>query len=234
MKVRALFLSDCHLGSEHSNYLHLLDIISNIECENIYLVGDFIDGWLLKNKFRWKQEYNTIIQKLLRHSRKGTTVHYIWGNHDDFLQHFDNYLLGENIIIKRQTEHITAKGKRYIVIHGDQFDGVICKHKWMQIIGAYFYEISLFLNKFTRYFKFSFSKFLKNKAKEAVKFVAKYEDTIIDYAKRSQCKGIITGHIHKPESYTKNNIHYVNCGDFVESNTYVIETLEGDIELRHI
>ena len=80
---------------------------------------------------------------------------------------------------------------------------------------------------------FSFSKFLKNKAKEAVKFVAKYEDTIIDYAKRSQCKGIITGHIHKPESYTKNNIHYVNCGDFVESNTYVIETLEGDIELRH-
>ena len=114
-KVRALFISDVHLGSEHCNYPAVLNVIKDIECEYIYLVGDFIDGWLLKKNFRWKQEYNTIIQKLLKHARHGTKIIYVWGNHDDFLNSFDGTFLGENVKICRSIEHVTLRGKQVIV-----------------------------------------------------------------------------------------------------------------------
>ena len=230
MKVRSLFISDCHLGSEYSNHEAVLNLIRDIECEYIYIVGDFIDGWLLKNNFRWHPNYNTIIQKLLKHSRKGVEIKYIWGNHDDFLSYFDGYFLGD-IKICRTTFHKTIRGKEYIIIHGDQFDGIVTKHKWIQVVGAKFYELSLALNKISRLFKFSFSKLLKNKAKEAVKYIANYEEVVINFVKNSKCDGVITGHIHKPANYTKDGVHYVNCGDFIESNTCVIETTDGEIKL---
>lgn len=230
MKVRSLFISDCHLGSEYSNHTVLLDLLRRVECDYIYLVGDFIDGWLLKNNFKWHQNYNIIIQKLLKHSRKGTKVIYVWGNHDDFLSSFNGYMLGD-IKICRSVYHTTNKGKEYLIIHGDQFDGIVTKHKWLQKVGARFYELSLYMNKITRLFKFSFSKLLKSKAKEAVKYISNYETAVINFVKSKECHGVITGHIHSPADYIKDNVHYLNCGDFIESNTFVVESLEGDIKL---
>lgn len=233
-KVRALFISDVHLGSEHCNYSALLNVIKDIECEYIYLVGDFIDGWLLRKNFRWKQEYNTIIQKLLKQARHGTKIIYVWGNHDDFLNSFNGTFLGENIKICRSTEHVTLRGKRLCIIHGDVFDGLLTKYKWIQKAGAIFYELSLKMNKFFRLFKFSFSKFLKARAKRAVNYISNYEDAVINHAKRNKCTGIITGHIHKANLYTKDGILYGNCGDFIESNTYIVEDVSGEIKLLEI
>lgn len=231
MKIRTLFISDCHLGSEYCNHEKLCDFLSNVECENLYIVGDFIDGWLLKQNFRWHNNYNTIIQKILRMSRKGTTVHYVYGNHDSFLENYDGLHLGDNIIISRQTSYTTLKYRNYLIIHGDQFDGVVTKFKYIQYIGAHIYEISLALNRLFRIFKFSFSNFLKQKAKEAVKYISNYEDLLSNYCKQYEFDGVITGHIHKPADKILNNIHYLNCGDWIENNTAIIETLEGELKL---
>lgn len=229
--ARSLFISDCHLGSDHSNHDKLLKLLSNIQCEYLYIVGDFIDGWALNRKFKWNSNYNIILQKLLRLSRKGTKIFYIWGNHDDFLNSYNDYFFGDNILITREILHETKNGDKILILHGDQFDGIISKNKWLQKIGAVLYEYSLLINKLFRIFKFSFSNFLKQKAKEAVKYINNYEDTVVNYCNKKNNKTILCGHIHKAEDKIMNGIRYINTGDWIESNTFVIETLDGDIKL---
>jgi UDP-2,3-diacylglucosamine pyrophosphatase LpxH len=231
MKVRSLFISDCHLGSDHCNHEKLLKLLSEVECEYLYIVGDFIDGWLLSRKFKWNSNYNTILQKILRMSRKGTQVYYIWGNHDDFVETFNGFNFGDNIHVVRETCHTTLNNEKILIIHGDQFDGLVTKNKWIQHVGAIIYDYSLVVNKLFRIFKFSFSNFLKQKAKEAVKYISNYETTVVNYCRNSGYDSILCGHIHKPEITTIEGVKYYNTGDWVESNTFIIETTDGDIQL---
>ena len=231
MKVRALFISDCHLGSEYCNHEKLLELLSNVECEYLYIVGDFIDGWALSRKFKWNSNYNTILQKILRLSRKGCKVVYVWGNHDDFVEPFTDVYFGDNVHVVRETQHITLKNQKLLVIHGDQFDGIITKNKWIQHIGAIIYDYSLSINKLFRMFKFSFSNFLKQKAKEAVKYISNFEILIVEYCRKSENDGVICGHIHKPEDTVIGGINYYNTGDWIENNTFIVETIDGTIEL---
>jgi len=234
MKVRALFISDTHIGSDFCNHEKILKLISEIECDYLYIVGDFIDGWVLSRKFKWHNNYNTIFQKILRLARKGTKVIYLTGNHDDFLHQFHNLNLGDNILIERESSYDSFCGKKYIVIHGDQFDGVVTDNKWIQKIGSIIYEFALSANWIFRRFHFSLSSFLKKKAKEAVKYISSYEDSVAHYCKLNNYDGIITGHIHCAADKKINEIHYLNCGDFVESNTAIIETKEGEFKIIHI
>ena len=164
MKVRTLFISDCHLGSDYCNHEQLLKLLSEVDCEYLYIAGDFVDGWILSRKFKWHSNYNTILQKILRMSRKGTQVYYVWGNHDDFIEPFTDIYFGDNIQVVRETSHTTLKNERILIIHGDQFDGLVTKNKWIQHIGSVIYDYSLSVNKLFRVFKFSFSNFLKQKA----------------------------------------------------------------------
>lgn len=234
ISVRSLFISDCHLGNDYCSHDKLLSLLKNVDCEYLFLVGDFIDGWALKRSFNWNSQYNTILQKILRLSRKGTTVYYVWGNHDDFLEKYDNITLGDNIHIVRECHHLTLKKEKLLIIHGDQFDGFITKNKWLQKIGSILYDYSLFINKFFRIFKFSFSKFLKNKTKEAVKYISNYENTVALYCEKNNYNSVVCGHIHKPEIKKINNITYYNCGDWIEHNTFIVEDLNGDIQLKVI
>jgi UDP-2,3-diacylglucosamine pyrophosphatase LpxH len=166
-------------------------------------------------------------------SRKGTQVYYVWGNHDDFIEPFTDMYFGDNIQVVRETSHTTLKNERILIIHGDQFDGLVTKNKWIQHIGAVIYDYSLAVNKLFRVFKFSFSNFLKQKAKEAVKYIGNYEATVVHYCKNSVHDSILCGHIHKPECTVIDGINYYNCGSFIvgENSSYIIETLEGEIKL---
>lgn len=231
MKVRSLFISDCHIGSDHCNHERLLKLLSDIECEYLYIVGDFIDGWSLSRKFKWNNNYNTILQKILRMSRKGTQVYYIWGNHDDFIGTFNGFNFGDNIHVCRETCHVTLRNEKMLIIHGDQFDGIVTKNKWIQHVGAVIYDYSLSVNKLFRIFKFSFSAFLKRRAKNAVKYISNYETTVVNYCKNSGYDSILCGHIHMPEITAIRGVKYYNTGDWIENNTYIIETLEGEIKL---
>lgn len=234
MKVKTLFISDCHLGLKKSNHLLLLNLIRHIECENIYIVGDFIDGWALKKKFTWENDYNIIIQKLLKHTRKGVKLYYLWGNHDNFLSSFNNVSFGDNITICREIEYLTTKNKRYIVLHGDIFDCKTTKYKWLYILGCICYNILLKFDNIFKFFNLNINKIIKNNVKHAVKYIKKFEDIAINYTTDNKYDGIILGHIHHPASFKKNNIHYVNTGDFIDSNTCVIEDLNGNIKLLNI
>lgn len=233
MKVRTLFISDTHLGSDHCSHEKILKLLSNIECDYLYIVGDFIDGWALNRKFKWNNNYNVILQKILRLSRKGTMVIYLWGNHDDFVEPYTNFYFGDNIHILRNTNHVTKLGEKILILHGDQFDGIVSKSKWIQKIGAIIYDFSLSINGIFRIFKFSFSNFLKSKAKEAVKYVSNFENIVSNYCIKNNYSSILCGHIHKAENRVINGIKYYNCGDWVESNTFIIEDEDGNIRLMN-
>jgi UDP-2,3-diacylglucosamine pyrophosphatase LpxH len=222
MKIESLFLSDIHLGSKGSNSDLVLKILKKYEPEYLFLVGDIIDGWLLKRRFRWKQSDTNVIRKILSYSKNGTKVIYITGNHDDFLREYSDLNFG-NIEIC-----LEYKYKNVFITHGDLYDGVI-KLKWLGVLGSFGYDLAISVDRFLKKigYKRSLSKFLKDKVKEAVKFITSFENELVRQAKKRECDVVICGHIHNPEDKTINNVRYLNCGDWIENNTYI--TFDKDI-----
>jgi UDP-2,3-diacylglucosamine pyrophosphatase LpxH len=80
-------------------------------------------------------------------------------------------------------------------------------------------------------FKRSLSKFLKNKVKEAVKFITQYEIELTRQAKKHGCSTVISGHIHHPDDRMIDGVRYLNTGDWIENNSY-ITFHEGKFEVH--
>lgn len=216
MKIEALFISDVHLGSKGSNAEDVLNLLKQHKPEYLFLVGDIIDGWLLKRKFRWPQSHTNVLRKILSYSKNGTKVIYIPGNHDDFLRQYGEFSFGN---IEVHNEYIW---KNTFITHGDLYDGVV-KLKWLGVLGSVGYDIAISIDKTLKKMgmKRSLSKFLKSKVKEAVKFITQYELEVIRQARKHGCDSVISGHIHHPEDRMVDGIRYLNCGDWIENNSYI-------------
>ena len=238
MEVRTLFISDVHLGSNKSQAGKLLEVLKNYEYENLVIVGDFIDLTSLKKKFYWNQDHSTVIQKILRSSRKGVKVTYILGNHDYYLRGLikeEDMNIGD-ITLCDEMYYETLKGEKIYICHGDQFDGFIRLHPFLYILGDWAYELSFKINKFynviRRFFGleyWSLSAYLKSKVKNAISFVNDFKILSVRKIEEVNCDSIMIGHIHTPAIESR----YYNTGDFCESCSYLIETLDGDIELLY-
>jgi UDP-2,3-diacylglucosamine pyrophosphatase LpxH len=217
-KIEALFISDVHLGSRGSNADKLIETLKMYEPDKLFIVGDFIDGWLLKKRHYWKQDYTNLIRKVLSYSKKGIQVIYITGNHDEFLRNYSPCDLGENIFIMDEYVY-----KNYYISHGDLYDGVVSL-KWLAHLGSAGYELAIIIDRFMKRLghKRSISKWAKDNVKNAVKFITSFEDQLAYQAKKHNCTGVICGHIHKPANKVIDGIHYLNCGDWIENNSYII------------
>jgi UDP-2,3-diacylglucosamine pyrophosphatase LpxH len=217
-KVKALFISDVHLGSKGSNSGKLLETLKMYDPEELFIVGDFIDGWLLKKRHYWTQQNTNLIRKILSYSKNGTSVTYITGNHDEFLRHYVPLFLGDNIKVVDE-----AKFKGYYITHGDLYDGVV-KLKWLGMLGSVGYEMAISLDRLLKSigYKRSLSKYLKNKVKGAIKFITSFEKQLVFQAKKRGCTGVICGHIHTVADTHIDGIHYLNCGDWIENNSYIV------------
>jgi UDP-2,3-diacylglucosamine pyrophosphatase LpxH len=239
LSYKSVFISDLHLGTRDARSEQLLEFIRNVECENLYLVGDIIDGWELRRNWRWSQAQSDVLQKILRKARKGTKVYYIIGNHDEFLRPFLPMVMGDNITISHEKVYYGINGKRYLVVHGDMFDAVTMTKKWIAHLGDRAYLFMLRLNRpintvrrwFGKYHYWSLSKMLKQSVKQAVSFIIDYENILSSYADDSGYDGVICGHIHHAEIKDINGIEYLNCGDWVESCTAIVERYDGVFEI---
>ncbi len=236
-KYRTIFISDIHLGTRRARADLVLHFLKNTESETLYLVGDIIDNWALKRKWFWAQSHNDVIQKILRKARKGTKVIYIPGNHDEKFRDFTRQSFG-GVHVRMNDIHSTADGKRYLVLHGDEFDGVVLYAKWLSHLGDHAYELAVSLNfYFNRARKifnlpyWSFSAFLKRKVKRAVEFIGNFEDAVVRKAKSKDVDGVICGHIHTPEMRMIDGIHYCNDGDWVETCSALVEHEDGRLEI---
>jgi len=229
MKVDALFISDVHLGSKGSNAELLLEMLKEYEPKELIIVGDFIDGWLLKKRHYWTQDFSNVIRKILSYTKKGTKVTYITGNHDDFLRSYIPIYFGDNINVVNE-----MVWEDYFITHGDLYDGIV-QMKWLGKLGSFGYELAISLDMLMKKFgyKKSLSKFLKKKVKDAVKFITNFEEQLVYQSKKRNCKGVICGHIHTPENKFVDGIHYLNCGDWIENNSYIIYD-DGRWELKEM
>ena len=222
MKVDALFISDVHLGSKGCNADELLKVLKDYKPKQLFLVGDIIDGWLLKKRNYWTQDFTNVLRKILSYSKNGTEVIYITGNHDEFLRSYSSTELGNIKIV----DEIEWNG--YLITHGDLYDGVV-QLKWLGVLGGWGYEVAITIDRFLKKrlgYKKSLSKTLKDGVKRAVKFITDFENQLAYQAHSKNLKGVICGHIHKPEDKNiqirESQIHYLNCGDWIENNSYII------------
>lgn len=236
---RTIWISDVHLGSRGSKAEFLLDFFKHTESDYLYLVGDIIDGWRLKRSWYWPQAHNDVVQKLLRKARKGTHVVFIPGNHDEFARDYLDLTFGD-IKVAEEAIHETADGKRLLVLHGDVFDGVVKYAKWLALLGDGAYTLALKINQWFNAVRrwmglpyWSLSAYLKHKVKNAVQYMAKYEETMTDEAVRRGVDGIVCGHIHNAELRDMENVVYANTGDWVESCTALVEHKDGRLEILH-
>jgi UDP-2,3-diacylglucosamine pyrophosphatase LpxH len=237
IRVRALFLSDIHLGTRGCQANKLLDFMRHYDSDTVYLVGDIVDGWQLRASWYWPQAHNDVVQKLLRKARKGTRLLYIPGNHDEFLRDYYGTHFG-GIEVLADTIHVGVDGKRYLVIHGDLFDVVISHARWLALLGNHAYDLAIWLNTYfnavRRFFGltyWSLSQWAKLKVKNAINFIGEYERTLAAEAQRRGVNGVICGHIHHAVIRTASHFRYMNCGDWVESCTAIVEHFDGAFKI---
>lgn len=234
---RSIFISDVHLGTKDCKAAELTEFLKYNKCEQLYLVGDIFDGWRMNSGIYWNKHFNRLIRHVLKLSKTGTPVYYITGNHDEFLRRFANTDF-DNIHLVNRTTHVSAKGKRYLVIHGDQFEGVTHCSAALKYIGDVGYEFLMVVNRgFNKiraragYGFWSFAKFLKTHVSRAKQYIHDYEEAVAKGAKKQGFDGVICGHIHHAASKTINGIDYFNTGDWVESCTALTEDHAGNFSL---
>jgi UDP-2,3-diacylglucosamine pyrophosphatase LpxH len=238
-RYRGIFLSDTHLGMRGCRADFLADFLRHTECEQLYLVGDIVDGWRLRKSWYWDADHDEAIRLILKQARAGTAVTYIPGNHDEI---FRNWLVEglevAGIRLAREAVHQAADGRRYLVIHGDEFDGVIRYAKLLAHMGDWAYDAALVLNRWFNavrrrlgYPYWSLSQWLKRQVKEAVKAIDRFELALANEARRRGLDGVICGHIHHAEMRDVHGITYMNDGDWVESCTALVEHPDGRFEL---
>jgi UDP-2,3-diacylglucosamine pyrophosphatase LpxH len=240
MKIKTLFISDVHLGTKKCQADKLLEVIKNYEFEKLIIVGDFIDLTSLKRKFYWHPDHSTVIQKVLRLSRKGVSVTYILGNHDFYLRELikeDNINIGD-ILLCDELYYETLKGEKIYICHGDQFDGFIRLHPFLYVLGDWAYEFSFKINKTYNWFRrifgleyWSLSQYLKSKVKNAIAFINDFKILSLKKLDEVNCDSIMIGHIHTPAIEKIGDRSYYNTGDYCESCSFLYEDLNGEIKL---
>ena len=241
---RSVFISDTHLGTKGCRSDFLADFLGGMSCEHLFLVGDIVDGWRLRKSWFWDAAHDKVIRLILRHARNGTAITYVPGNHDEMFRPWlptqpdAAGLEVAGITVQHEAEHTTAAGLRLLVIHGDQFDGVLRYARFLAILGDGAYVTSLVVNRWFNvvrrrlgYPYWSLSQWLKRQVKGAVKAIDLFETALAAEAKRRGFDGVVCGHIHHAEMRMVNGVLYVNDGDWVESCTALVEHHDGRLEL---
>lgn len=239
MHYKSIFISDIHLGSRGCQADALCSFLKTNTCENLYLVGDVIDGWQLQKRWYFPQSHANVIRRILTAAKRGTNVYYILGNHDEAFRKFLQFDIEVgNVKLLDRIDYNAINGKRYLVIHGDFFDSLMVNKKWLMHIGDVAYNFMIWANIHFNKVRnllnleyWSLSKWLKQNTKEALNFINNFEDHVSKYCKEEGYDGIICGHIHVAKIKTIDGIEYMNSGDWVESGTALLEHTDGSFEI---
>lgn len=237
LKYRTVFISDVHLGFSGSHARDLAKLLKRIKCDKLYLVGDIIDMWRLKQRWHWPQEHNEVVRRILKLANKGTEVIYVPGNHDEAARQFTTLEFG-GVEIRKTDIHETQNGRKLLITHGDQFDLVVKHSRMLSMLGGMAYDwlvcLNIYYNRIRALFGlkyWSLSHFVKMKVKNACTFISRFEQALAEEAKRQNLDGVVCGHIHKAEHTEIEGCQYYNCGDWVESCTLIVEHRDGTLEV---
>ena len=238
-RYRTVFISDLHLGTRGCRSDFLADFLRQVSCEKLYLVGDVIDGWRLRKSWFWDAHHDEVLRLILRHARNGTEIVYIPGNHDEMIRAWLPMGLEiAGIVLKQDDVHTLADGRRLLVMHGDEFDSVVRRAKFIALLGDSLYTTALACNRWFNairrrmgYPYWSLSQWLKRQVKHAVAAIDRFETALAREARERGLDGVVCGHIHHAEMRDIGGVMYLNDGDWVESCTALVEHADGRLEL---
>ncbi|MCL7715632.1 UDP-2,3-diacylglucosamine diphosphatase [Stenotrophomonas mori] len=235
---RAVFLSDTHLGARHCHAAELARFLSTLRCQRLYLVGDIVDlWWLSRTRATWHAAHNEVIEALHALRRGGTEIIYIPGNHDAPLRRTCGLVLPA-MQVRRRAIHVTADGRRLLVVHGDDYDGITHFGGLQERFGDWLYYRILTGNRLLndvrrrlglRYW--SLSEFLKRRSTAAERYIERFVQAGLDDVRRRGLDGIVCGHIHRAALVERDGLVYANDGDWVESLTALAEDPDGSLRL---
>jgi UDP-2,3-diacylglucosamine pyrophosphatase LpxH len=236
---RTIFISDTHLGSRTADAATLLDFLRHNKCEKLVIVGDFLDFWALNWSVYFPAAHREVLRLILKWSARGVEVVYVPGNHDEAVRAFLPIFL-DNVSITKEAEHSTVDGRQFLITHGDAYDQVMKYARWLAFMGDVGYHILIHSNHFVNFFRrkfgygyWSLSNWAKQKVKTAVNFIGEYEQAVVKDVVERGYDGVVCGHIHKAELRDMHGITYVNCGDWVESCTALVEDDFGNLSIVH-
>lgn len=236
--VRSVFLSDIHLGTRACQADRLLEFLREHPSDQLFLIGDIVDFWAMSRSIHWSAAQNTVIQKILRRARHGGRVMFIPGNHDEALREYVGVAFGD-IEVVDEFVHETADGRRFLLIHGDEFDQVTRYHRWVAVLGDMAYNGLVRVNGWLSWTRrqlgrpgyWSLAGYAKRKVKRALEFIFDFEHSVIHNVRERGLDGVICGHIHWAAMKEVDGLTYINCGDWVDSCTAIIEHHDGRLEL---
>jgi len=234
----SIFISDSHLGMKMNRPDLLNDFLKNHSCNNLFLVGDIIDFWQFKKRLNWKYDDSLVIRQILNKKRQGANVYYIIGNHDGILRPHIKELNIEGISLYNEISYKALNGKIYCITHGDLFDNNTIVWEIISKLGGKAYDFSIminfFFNKIRTFFglsPWSIALALKQNVKKISSYINSFEDHLVEYCNSKNYDGIICGHIHFPIIKNIQNLEYMNCGDWVESCSALVEKNDGKFEI---
>lgn len=249
MQYRTVFISDTHLGFRGARTEELSTFLKHVRCERLYLVGDILDLWALKSRWRWPASHNQVVRRLLKHAKRGTQVVYIPGNHDDAARQYAG-LDFAGVRVAVQAVHRTSDGLQLLVTHGDEYDMVVKHSRVLSMVGGWAYDRLITLNRAVNAARawfglrpWSFSDTIKRKVKSACTYVSDYRGHLLEEAVRRKLDGVVCGHVHQPAMEwmdapggaaaggADSTLLYCNCGDWIERCTALVEHQSGRLEV---
>jgi UDP-2,3-diacylglucosamine pyrophosphatase LpxH len=235
---RAVFISDVHLGSTHCHAAELAAFLSALRCDRLYLVGDIVDlWWLASRRATWTEAHNRVLEALHALRRAGTGIVYVPGNHDRPVRRCCGLVL-PRMAIRRRAIHVTADGRRLLVVHGDDYDAVTHFGGLQEKFGDWLYYRILTGNRLLNRVRqrlglryWSLAGFLERRSGAAERYIARFAQTGLDDARRRGLDGIVCGHIHRAALFERDGCVYANDGDWAENLTALAEDPDGTLRL---
>ncbi len=235
--VRAIFLSDLHLGLTGCRADLALGFLRATSSERLYLVGDILDLWVMRRRVRWDPVYNKLVRHVLKRAQRGEQVVYVPGNHDVDVRTLAGVGL-VNIQVAPHALYDALDGRRFLITHGDEADAVVRAHPTLARIGAHAYDWLIWLNHLGNRARalagaepWSFSRTVKASVKRATTYISNFEQVLAARARSLGAQGVICGHIHQPVIKQCEGVAYMNCGDWLEHCTALVEGWDGRFEL---
>ncbi len=239
LHFRSIWISDAHLGTRSCKAEYLLDFLRHTESRYLYLIGDMIDFWNLRNGWYWPPLHNQVLQAVMEKAARGTQVVFVPGNHDEVFRDHVGRVFG-GVEVAADAVHRTADGRQLLVLHGDEFDSIVRHSKWLAMFGSWIYDFLLYSNRWVNLVRrklgfpyWSLAAYLKHKVKNAVNYISNFEQALVHEARKRGVDGVVCGHIHKATIEHYDGMLYCNDGDWVESCTALVEQTDGGLALVH-
>jgi len=236
--LRTVFVSDVHLGSQHCHAAEFADFLQSLRCQRLYLVGDIVDlWWMAQRRAVWDAAHQRVVEALHALARGGTEIVYVPGNHDRPIRRFCGLMLPA-MQVRRRAIHTTADGRRLLVTHGDDYDGITHFGGLQERFGDWLYYRILTGNRLTNRLRrrlglryWSLAEYLKRQSLAAERYIGRFVQAGLDDASRRGLDGIVCGHIHRAGLFERDGLIYANDGDWVESLTALAEDHDGCLSL---